>query len=548
MTDKELADLIFPNLTKTVEDYEEMYPERELPEGARVTRFAPSPTGFVHIGNLLQALTDFLLARTSDGGVYYLRNEDTDTKREVNEAVKKIIETLEYANIMPDEYEADGKVIGNYGPYVQSERKEIYHAFIKRAIEMGRAYPCFCSSEELDVMRKKQEAKKVMPGYYGAWAKCRDLTNEERAERIKNGESFVIRFKSMGNPMRKVKYNDLVTGVIEFPENNNDMVIMKSNDFLPTYHFAHLVDDHLMRTTHVVRGQEWLPSVPLHIELFEAFGYKQPAYIHNCLLLKQDGDIRRKISKRKDPEALMSYYVEKGYPSISVTESLMTILNSNYEEWRDNNPDASFLEFPFNPAKVGTTGALYDLEKLDNISKNIISKMTKEEVYEELCKYASTFDKDFYEIITKNPDYTKDILNIEREQEKPRKDFACWSDVKKSIWYMYDELYTPVEFEWKSITDLNEIKSIVNTYIDEYYDENDDKDTWFNKVKELTEKLGYASNMKDYKKNPENYKGSVADISTVIRVAVTSRSQTPDLYCILKLLGKDRIKERINNL
>lgn len=548
MTDKELADLIFPNLTKTVEDYEEMYPERELPEGARVTRFAPSPTGFVHIGNLLQALTDFLLARTSDGGVYYLRNEDTDTKREVNEAVKKIIETLEYANIMPDEYEADGKVIGNYGPYVQSERKEIYHAFIKRAIEMGRAYPCFCSSEELDVMRKKQEAKKVMPGYYGAWAKCRDLTNEERAERIKNGESFVIRFKSMGNPMRKVKYNDLVTGVIEFPENNNDMVIMKSNDFLPTYHFAHLVDDHLMRTTHVVRGQEWLPSVPLHIELFEAFGYKQPAYIHNCLLLKQDGDIRRKISKRKDPEALMSYYVEKGYPSISVIESLMTILNSNYEEWRDNNPDASFLEFPFNPAKVGTTGALYDLEKLDNISKNIISKMTKEEVYEELCKYASTFDKDFYEIITKNPDYTKDILNIEREQEKPRKDFACWSDVKKSIWYMYDELYTPVEFDWKSITDINEIKSIVNTYIDEYYDENDDKDTWFNKVKELTEKLGYASNMKDYKKNPENYKGSVADISTVIRVAVTSRSQTPDLYCILKLLSKTRIKSRINNL
>lgn len=548
MTDKELADLIFPNLTKTVEDYEEMYPERELPEGARVTRFAPSPTGFVHIGNLLQALTDFLLARTSDGGVYYLRNEDTDTKREVNEAVKKIIETLEYANIMPDEYEADGKVIGNYGPYVQSERKEIYHAFIKRAIEMGRAYPCFCSAEELDVMRKKQEAKKVMPGYYGAWAKCRDLTNEERAERIKNGESFVIRFKSMGNPMRKVKYNDLVTGVIEFPENNNDMVIMKSNDFLPTYHFAHLVDDHLMRTTHVVRGQEWLPSVPLHIELFEAFGYKQPAYIHNCLLLKQDGNIRRKISKRKDPEALMSYYVEKGYPSISVIESLMTILNSNYEEWRDNNPDASFLEFPFNPAKVGTTGALYDLEKLDNISKNIISKMTKEEVYEELCKYASTFDKDFYEIITKNPDYTEDILNIEREQEKPRKDFACWSDVKKSIWYMYDELYTPVEFEWKSITDINEIKSIVNTYIDEYYDENDDKDTWFNKVKELTEKLGYASNMKDYKKNPENYKGSVADISTVIRVAVTSRSQTPDLYCILKLLGKTRIKSRINNL
>lgn len=547
MTNKELADLIFPNVTKTIEDYEREYPERNLPEGTRVTRFAPSPTGFVHIGNLLQALTDFLIARNSNG-VYYLRNEDTDTKREVNDAVLKIMETLKYFDLMPDEYEFNGEVVGNYGPYVQSERKEIYHAFIKHAIEIGRAYPCFCSSEELEVMRKKQEAKKAMPGYYGAWAKCRDLTNEERAMRIKNGESFVIRFKSMGNPMKKVKYNDLVTGVIEFPENNNDMVIMKSNDFLPTYHFAHLVDDHLMHTTHVVRGQEWLPSIPLHIELFEAFGFKQPDYIHNTLLLKQDGNIRRKISKRKDPEALMSYYIEKGYPSISVIESLMTILNSNYEEWRDKNPDASFLDFPFDPKKVGTTGALYDLEKLDNISKNIISKMTKEEVYDGLVNYAKEFDKDFYEIISKYADYTKSILNIEREQEKPRKDYACFSDVKNSIWYMYDELYKPSEYEWKNITDINEIKSIVNTYLDEYYDETDDKDTWFNKVKELTEKLGYASNMKDYKQNPTNYKGSVADISTAIRVSITSKSQTPDLYCILKLLGKERIKERINNL
>lgn len=547
MTDKELADLIFPNITKTIEDYEKEYPERNLPEGARVTRFAPSPTGFVHIGNLLQALTDFLLARNSNG-IYYLRNEDTDTKREVNTAIEKIMETLEYANLVPDEYEFNGEVNGSYGPYVQSERKEIYHAFIKHAIEIGRAYPCFCSTDELDVMRKKQEAKKAMPGYYGAWAKCRDLTNEERAERIKNGEPYVIRFKSMGNPMRKVKYNDLVAGIIEFPENNNDMVIMKSNDLLPTYHFAHLVDDHLMRTTHVVRGQEWLPSVPLHIELFEAFGFKQPEYIHNSLLLKQDGDVRRKISKRKDPEALMNYYIEKGYPSISVIESLMTILNSNYEEWRDKNPDASFLEFEFNPSKVGTTGALYDLEKLDNISKNIISKMTKDEVYDGLSKYASVFDKDFYELFTKYPEYTKSILNIEREQEKPRKDYACFSDVKSSIWYMYDELYKPGDYEWKSITDMKEIKSILNTYLNEYYNEEDDKDTWFNKVKELTEKLGYASNMKEYKQNPDAYKGSVADISTVLRVGITSRSQTPDLYCILKLLGKDRIKSRIDSL
>ncbi len=547
MTDKELADLIFPNIDKTIEDYEKMYPERELSEGAKVTRFAPSPTGFVHIGNFLAALTDFLIAKNSNG-IFYLRNEDTDTKREVEEAVDKIMEVLEYSSIMPQEYEYKGEVKGNYGPYVQSERKEIYHAFIKHAIEIGRAYPCFCTASELEEMRKKQEARKAMPGYYGAWAKCRDLTNEERAERVKNGEPFVIRFKSLGNPNRKIKYNDLVMGLIEFPENNNDMVIMKSNDLLPTYHFAHLVDDHLMRTTHVVRGQEWLPSVPLHVELFDAFGFKQPEYIHNSLLLKQDGDTRRKISKRKDPEALMSYYIEKGYPSISVIESLMTILNSNYEEWRENNPDASFLEFPFNPAKVGTTGALYDLEKLDNISKNIISKMTKEEVYEGLCEYAKQYDKDFYDLITANVDYTKSILNIEREQAKPRKDFAKYSDVKKSIWYMFDELYSPSEFEWMKITDKEEIKNILNTYMEKYYNEDDDKDTWFDKVKTLTDELGYATNMKEYKQNPDNYKGSVADISTVIRVGVTSCSQTPDLYYILKLLGKTRIMERINKL
>lgn len=547
MTDKELADLIFPNIDKTIEDYEKMYPERELSEGAKVTRFAPSPTGFVHIGNFLAALTDFLIAKNSNG-IFYLRNEDTDTKREVEEAVDKIMEVLEYSSIMPQEYEYKGEVKGNYGPYVQSERKEIYHAFIKHAIEIGRAYPCFCTASELEEMRKKQEARKAMPGYYGAWAKCRDLTNEERAERVKNGEPFVIRFKSLGNPNRKIKYNDLVMGLIEFPENNNDMVIMKSNDLLPTYHFAHLVDDHLMRTTHVVRGQEWLPSVPLHVELFDAFGFKQPEYIHNSLLLKQDGDTRRKISKRKDPEALMSYYIEKGYPSISVIESLMTILNSNYEEWRENNPDASFLEFPFNPAKVGTTGALYDLEKLDNISKNIISKMTKEEVYGGLCEYAKQYDKDFYDLITANVDYTKSILNIEREQAKPRKDFAKYSDVKKSIWYMFDELYNPSEFEWMKITDKEEIKNILNTYMEKYYNEDDDKDTWFDKVKMLTDELGYATNMKEYKQNPDNYKGSVADISTVIRVGVTSCSQTPDLYYILKLLGKTRIMERINKL
>ena len=547
MTNKELADLIFPNITKTIADYDAMYPERNLGENNKVTRFAPSPTGFVHIGNLFQALLDYFLAKNSDG-IFYLRNEDTDSKREVDSAVDKIMEVLTYVGFTPDEYEYKGNIVGNYGPYVQSERKEIYHAFIKHLIEIGRAYPCFCKSEELDVMRKKQEAKKSRLGYYGAWAKCRDLTNEERAERIKNGEEYVIRFKSLGNYDKKFEFDDLVTGIIEFPENDLDIVIMKSGDLLPTYHFAHVVDDHLMHTTHVVRGQEWISSVPVHVELFNAFGFKMPKYIHNSLLLKQEDGIRRKISKRKDPEALMGYYIEKGYPRESVIESLMTILNSNYEEWRAENPDKSYLEFDFDPRKVGTSGALYDLDKLDNISKNIISKMDKETVYKNLVEYTKIYDEEFYKIITENIEYTKDILNIEREQEKPRKDYACWSDVRPQIWYMYDELYKPTNYEWMKITDIEEIKNIANTYLDNYYDESDDKDTWFNKVKELASSLGYAANMKEYKQNPELFKGNVADISTVLRVAITSKSQTPDLYEIMKLLGSNRMKERINNL
>lgn len=546
MTNKELADFIFPNIDKTIEYYEEKYPKRNVGNSC-VTRFAPSPTGFVHIGNLFQALTDYFLAKNSNG-IFYLRNEDTDTKREVESAVDKIMETLDYVGLIPDEYEYQGKIYGEYGPYVQSERKEIYHAFIKHLIEIGRAYPCFCSQEELEVMRKKQEAKKAQPGYYGAWAKCRELTNEERCERIKNGESFVIRFRSEGNPMRKIEFDDPVTGMIEFPENNNDMVIMKSGDLLPTYHFAHVVDDHLMHTTHVVRGQEWLPSVPLHIEMFNAFGFEIPKYIHNSLLLKQENGIKRKISKRKDPEALMSYYIEKGYLKEAVIESLMTILNSNYEEWRDNNPDASFLEFNFDPKKIGTSGALYDLEKLDNISKNIISKMNANDLYDLLLNYTEKYDIEFNSIIKENKEYTIDILNIERNIEKPRKDYACLSDIKPNIYYMYESLFENKNYEWGKITNIEEIKNILNVYINEYYDISDDKDTWFNKIKELTDKLGYASNMKEYKKNPEMYKGNVADISTAIRVALTTKSKTPDLYDIMRILGMDEIKRRIDLL
>ncbi len=545
MTNKELADLIFPNIDKTIEDYEAMYPKRNLPEGAKVTRFAPSPTGYVHLGNLLQSLTDYYLAKNS-GGIFYLRNEDTDTKREIKEAVDKIMEALNYLGFIPDEYDYQDKTVGKYGPYTQSKRREIYQAFIKHLITIGRAYPCFCTSEELDIMRKKQEAKKSRIGYYGGWAKCRDLTNEERAQRIKNGEEFTIRFRSEGNFNHKFIFHDLVTGDIEFPENDMDHIIMKSSDFLPTYHFAHLVDDHLMHTTHVVRGQEWLASVPFHVELFNTFGFELPNYIHNTLLLKQENGIRRKISKRKDPEALMGYYIEKGYPKEAIIESLMTILNSNYEEWRDNNPDKSYLEFEFNPTKVSTSGALYDLDKLDNISKNLISKMTKDEVYANLVNFTANFDQEFKDIIEKDPEYTKAILNIERVQEKPRKDYACWSDIRKQIWYMYDELYHDVTYEWGTITDHDEIVKITSTYFSKYYNEADDKDTWFNKVKDLATELGYAANMKEYKANPENFKGNVADISTVLRVAITSKKQTPDLYAIMKLLGKDKMLHRLD--
>ena len=546
MTNKDLADLIFPNVTKTVEDYERMYPERDLPEGAAVTRFAPSPTGYMHIGGFYQALTDYILAKNTDG-VFYLRNEDTDKLREVDSAVELIMKTLEEYNIIPDEYEYKGNIEGSYGPYIQSERKEIYHAYIKRLIEIGRAYPCFCTKEELEELRRSQEANKMRTGYYGRYARCRNISIETAIERIKKGDPYIIRFKSEGDFNNKIIFEDLSKGKLSLSENDLDEIIMKSESMLPTYHFAHVIDDHLMHTTHVVRGEEWLPSVTKHIEMFKALGLKPPKYIHTPLILKQDGDVKRKISKRKDPEASMSYYKEKGYPTIAVIESLMTIINSNYEEWHTANPDKTFLDFKFSPKKMSPSGALYDLEKLNNISRNYISSITKEEVYDSLSKWSKEYDKDFYELITKHKEYTKDILNIEREQKKPRKDYANYSEIKSKIFYMYDELYNPTSYEWGNITDKEEIIKILNTYMDKYYDVTD-KEVWFNKVKELTDSLGYCSNIKEYKANPDNYKGSVADISTVLRVALTSKCMTPDLYEIMRLLGKDRILNRIKHI
>lgn len=549
MTNKELADLIFPNINKTIEDYENEYPIRNIKEGAKVTRYAPSPTGMMHIGNFVATTVSYILAKSSDG-VFFLRNEDTDKEREVEGAVEYISHILEHYGMMPDEYEikSDGnvKIKGDYGPYIQSERQEIYQAFVKHLIEIGRAYPCFCSKEELEKTHEVQTKNKIRTGYHGVYARCRKLTIEEAAKRIKDGEPYVIRFKSMGNFDTKFPFEDLVKGKIDLPENDMDVPIMKSSTKLPTYHFAHLVDDHLMRTTHVVRGEEWLPSVPLHLELFKTFGFKAPKYIHIPLIMKKDGDSVRKISKRKDPEALMTYYEELGYPKEAVIESVMTIINSNYEEWRTGHPDAKFTEFAFSPKKMSTSGAFYDLGKLDNLSKNIISRKAAKDVYEDLLEWTSKYDEHFADIITKHKDYTINVLNIEREQKKPRKDFANYSGVKEKIWYMFDELWDKnnKDFEFQVINDKEEISKIAEFYFDKYYDINDDKDTWFQKIKDLSEDLGYAREVKDYKENPDKYKGHVGDVSTVLRILITHESMTPDLYEIMKLLGKERMMIR----
>ena len=547
MTTKELAELMFPDITKTIEDYEKEYPER--PEGTVVTRYAPSPTGFMHIGNFYSVVCDYVIAKRSNG-VFFLRNEDTDQAREVEGAVEYIMHVLDHYEFHPDEYEIKGgETKGSYGPYIQSERKDIYKAFIKYLIAEGKAYPCFMTQEEMDVIRENQSKAKVRIGIYGKFAKSRNLTPDEAAEKIKAGEQYTVRLKSEGNFNNKFKFNDLANGEMDLHENDIDTIIYKSSTELPTYHFAHLVDDHLMRTTHVIRGQEWMSSIPTHYELFKTFGFKMPKYVHTPLILKKDGDKIRKISKRLDPEARMAYYEEKGYPIYAVIEAIMTIANSNYEAWREGHPDAPFTDFEFSAKKMSPSGALFDLDKLDNISKNYISRLTKDQVFDFLNTWTKEYDEEFNAIINKDVDYTKAILNIEREQKKPRKDYSCWSDVKNSIWYMYNDLYKPESYAWGKINDLNEIKDILDKYINNFYNESDDKEAWFNHVKELTEGLdGYTSDMKAYKENPDNYKGNVADVSTVIRVALTSKDQTPDLYEIMKLLGKEEIVKRINSL
>ena len=541
----DLAELMFPNTHETVEEIEKRYPERELEEGAEVTRFAPSPTGFVHMGSLLSAFEDYKIAKDSNG-VFYLRIEDTDQKRSVENGISGIIHDLADFEIYPDEgmiSETESK--GEYGPYIQSERKHIYEVYAKSLVERGYAYPCFCTEEELSETREIQELNKERIGYYGSYAKCRSLTVDEACEKIKNGEKFVVRFKSPGNYDNKVKLDDRMRGEIEFPENDLDVVIIKSSDGLPTYHFAHAIDDHLMHTTTVMRGEDWIPSYPIHHQLFEVLGFKEPKFAHLGLVMKIDEEgTRRKLSKRKDPEASVSFYHEKGIPPEATKLYLTTIANSNFEEWLLQNPDKDLSEFKLDFKKMSESGSLFDVEKLFNISKNYISRMTAEELYDNYLVWTKEFDTELYELLVNNKEYAIKIFSIERYQEKPRKDYASYSDVRNGIWYMFSSLFTNPTYEYQKITDKSEIMNVLDTYFNEYYDYNDDKETWFNKVKEMCDKLGFASNMKEYKANPDNFKGNVADISTIIRVSMTSKSQTPDLYEILKLIH-DEIPNRI---
>ena len=549
MSNKELADLIFPNITKTIEDYEKEYPKRDLPEGAIVTRYAPSPTGFIHIGALLSSFTASVFAKQTNG-VLFLRIEDTDTKRTVDNGISKIINGLKEFEVTFDEGPiSEDESIGNYGPYIQSERKEIYQAFVKHLIIEGKAYPCFCTHEEIDEIRKEQERDKLRIGYYGNYAKCRNLSNDECAKRIKEGMPYIIRLRSNGDYNKKIICHDLVKGDIMFPENDLDIVINKA-DGLPTYHFAHLVDDYLMHTTHIIRSDEWVSSLPVHYQLFDMFGFKKPKYAHIAPLAKVDSETGgvRKLSKRKDPECAMSYYHELGIPYEAVRLYLATITSSSFEEWYLHNPEGKIEDYKFEFKKISKSPTLFDLDKLNNISKNYISRLKANDLYERVSKHLKQYDIDFYNIFTKDSDYSTRILNIEREQKKPRKDIGCYSDVKKEIWYMYDELFNNLNYEWQNINNIDEIRNILNLYITKYYDENDDKETWFNKMKSLCEELGYASDMKEYKNNPDSYKGNIADISMVIRVSLTTKTMTPDLYEIMNILGKNRIEERIRRI
>ena len=542
MTDyKMLADLLFPNVDKNVDDYENLYPNRDLKEGARVTRFAPSPTGFLHLGNLFTCSVAYKTAKTTDG-IFYVRVEDTDQKRKVEGAVEVMLEGLKSYGITADEgVMIDGTQRGDYGPYIQSQRKEIYQTYAKYLVEQGLAYPCFCSAEELEALRAQQENDDIK-GYYGKYAKCRDLTFNEIKANIDAEKSWTLRLRSPGDANKKCFFDDMIKGKIEMPENIIDVVLLKT-DGIPTYHFAHVIDDHLMHTTHVIRGDEWIASVPLHLQLFRILGFKPVKYAHVAPLMKEENGNKRKLSKRKDPELAVTYYKQEGFPAASVNEYMMTIMNSNFEDWRRANKDADINTFPFNLKKMSVSGALFDLVKLTDVSKNVICQMSADEVFELSYEWAKAFDTQLAKLYEQDKAYATAVLNIDRGNKKPRKDIAKWSDIPDYISYMYDETFEE-NYELTGNATEELAVNVLNLYKD-IVDVNDDKDTWFNKIKEICQPVGCTPNVKEYKQNPDAFKGHVGDVSTVIRVALTGRTNTPDLFAITALLGADRVQKRI---
>ena len=537
-----LADLLFPNVTDTPESLEEKYPPRQVPEGAVITRMAPSPTGFVHLGNLVQGLTSERMAHQS-GGVLFLRVEDTDAKREVPGAVEVLINTLKHYGIHFDEGATMDGDFGNYGPYRQRQRAAIYHVYAKKLVSEGKAYPCFCTEEELTAMREQQEENKETTGYYGKYAIWRDRSMEEIRAQLETGNPWVLRFRSTGSIENQFKFDDLVKGKLTITENNVDHVLLKS-DGIPTYHFAHAVDDHLMRTTHVVRGDEWLPSLPFHIQLFQALGFRLPKYVHIGPLMKMDGASKRKLSKRKDPELALTYYKSEGFPVEAVYEYIMTLLNSNYEDWRRANPNAPSTDFKFSPKKLNPAGNLFDYAKLTDVSKNEIAKMDADKVYTLLLDWAKEFDPEFGAKLEANPDYAKRILAIGRGGKKPRKDLAVWKDAKPYMGFFYDEYLEKPEFDDRF--DQKLIADALNLFL-KSYDPADDSAVWFEKVKAIATEIGFTTDMKAYKADPTAFPGTVADVSTFIRLAVTGKTNSPDLYTVMQILGYDRTVQRLRS-
>lgn len=537
-----LAELLLPNSTMTRDEVFVKFPKRNLKEGAQVTRMAPSPTGFIHLGNLYSALADERIAHLSEG-VFYLRIEDTDLKRKVDGAVDIIINVMKYFGIEFDEGAGqEDKSDNAYGPYYQRQRVEFYHVFAKELIRQGLAYPCFCTEDDNAVLRQAQQEENATPGYYGKWAKCRNLSLEEIEENLKAGKPWVLRLKSPGDENKEITIEDKIMGKISFPENIHDIVILKS-DGVPTYHFAHVIDDNLMGTTLVIRGNEWLSSVPTHFQLNQVLGFKQLKYAHTAHLMKMENNSKRKLSKRKDPELSLDFYRQDGYHPYTVKVYLLTLLNSNFEEWHDKNPDKDINEFPFSVKKMSQSGALFDLQKFHDICKKEFAKMSLEEVYSFLEAWVREYDSEHYDLYFGDREYMEKVLTLcmGLNQKRRRKDFAYAKQIISSLSYFFKETFVPTnEYSYDGET----VKAILTKYL-ETYDENDDNSAWFNKVKALSEELGFTTDMKAYKKEPEKYIGSVAQVSEIIRIAITGLSNTPDLCTICQIIGKEDMQERI---